>query len=78
MLCRCFNPFRLNDFIESLTEYSDNDEPSKVVFDMKDFPTIPFAIMGTNIPSFYGGLCLNQWEKSKKTQCLLSKDLVAE
>jgi hypothetical protein len=66
---RCCDPVNIKDTIESFTETKkrlhdienpneDNDEETKeetVVFYTKDMTGDPFAVLGVNIPSYYGG-----------------------
>ena len=50
----CCDPVNIKDIIESFTEETQegNSEP---VFTARDLPTDPIAMLGVNIPSFYGG-----------------------
>ena len=48
-----------------------------VVFETKDFTANPVNFVGTNIPSFYGGLSTGAWEKYKFKN-LLPQALVQE
>jgi len=67
---RCCDPVNIKDTIESFTdnkkrlhepdiETPEEDEEEtkdeKVVFYTKDMTGDPFAVLGVNIPSFYGG-----------------------
>jgi hypothetical protein len=47
----------------------------ETVFEPKDFTGNPVNFVGANIPSFYGGLSLNGWEKFK-TKHLLPKSII--
>lgn len=91
MICRCRNPYRIRDIVESFSEVRPISEEFKhggeedqmvmeavtkgaqnldinnetVVFETKDFTANPVNFVGTNIPSFYGGLSTGAWDKYK-------------
>jgi hypothetical protein len=101
LFCRCFNPFRVADVIESfsdcnsaqakdfkaLDEESDNigsatasqqeedERENNVVFETRHFTSPPLVLVGANIPSIYGGLTINAWDKYKHSS-LLPKTLI--
>lgn len=82
MIFRCRSNYRIRDIIKCFSEQSTSTETSKkseeeVVFETKDFTGNPVNFVGTNIPSFYGGLSLNGWEKFK-TSYMLPKEMVKE
>jgi K+ transporter len=59
VLFRCCNPINIKDIVESFTENrageSQEEIKEEVVFHTKDMKTNPFALLGVNIPSYYGG-----------------------
>lgn len=68
IFCGCFNPYRIHDFIQSFTETGDEEET--IVFETSMINTNPFAFVGTNIPSVYGGLVIDPWRKNEKVNLL--------
>jgi hypothetical protein len=81
MIFRCRSTYRIRDIIKCFSEPTistpeNSEKPQEsVVFDTSDFTGNPVNFVGTNIPSFYGGLSLNGWEKFKSTN-MLSKEKV--
>lgn len=74
MFFRCRGSYRIRDIIKCFSEQTCTED--NVVLETKDFTGNPVNFVGTNIPSFYGGLSLNGWEKFKNSN-LLPKELVA-
>lgn len=75
MFFRCRRSYRIGDIIKCFSEPT-NFAEDNVVLETKDFTGNPVNLVGTNIPSFYGGLSLNGWDNFKNSN-LLPKDLVA-
>ena len=49
--------------MKSLSEIRDGEKIE--MFSHDEIPNEPFVFLGTNLPSFYGGLATEQWHKNK-------------
>ncbi len=55
---------------ESDNHFDEEESKETVVFNTVDMETNPFALLGVNIPSFYGGFQLTSWDKHKNLHLL--------
>ncbi|CDW82778.1 guanylate-binding n-terminal domain containing protein [Stylonychia lemnae] len=65
LLCSC-SAFSVNNFLDSIHEIK--EQKSHKLLDMSQIPVNPKMMLGTNLPSFYGGMQSEAWFKNKKNK----------